>query len=217
MNYLYWDEKIISDFSEKNISDMYGRGYVFTRIGLGTMHETRSVRIDLHKFTANSENRRILRKGESVHISKHPIPFADYDWKIAKLAKDFYDKKTDNAFSANKIKQIITSKQNFNTLLIFSVENIPQGYAICYENSNMIHYSYPFYDLENASKDMGLIMMNKAIEYAKVSGLSYIYLGSLQRSGDIYKLQFEGLEWFNGTDWSCDIEKAKIELDIKTK
>ena len=87
------------------------------------------------------------------------------------------------------------------------------GYAICFKNNEIIHYCYPFYDLNKSPKDMGLIMMTKTIEYAKDSGLKYVYLGSLQRPGDIYKLQFEGIEWFDGKEWSNDIQKAKDILN----
>ncbi len=48
--------------------------------------------------------------------------------------------------------------------------------------------------------------------WAKEKGLKYVYLGSLQRPGDGYKLQFEGLEWFDGKEWSTDLEKVKMTL-----
>ena len=73
----------------------------------------------------------------------------------------------------------------------------------------MLHYCYPFYDLEKAPKDMGLIMMIKAIADAKSRGLSYVYLGSLQRPTDTYKLQFEGIEWFDGKVWKMDVGEVK--------
>ena len=91
------------------------------------------------------------------------------------------------------------SKSNFNTVLRYSelVAGEIVGHAICYMDKSIMHYSYPFYDLK-ASKDMGLGMMTTAINFAQKQGLRYVYLGSLQRPGDTYKLQFEGLEWFDG-------------------
>ena len=56
---------------------------------------------------------------------------------------------------------------------------------------------------------MGLIMITKAISEAQTLGLKYIYLGSLQRPGDIYKLQFSGIEWFDGKIWKNDLEEVK--------
>ena len=166
MDYLHWDKKKITDFSDEKISEMYDAGFVFTRVGKGVMHQTRSVRIDLKKFNLTSENRRILRKGESINLKKNAIPYSDYSWEIGKIAKDFYDKKSGGAFSANKIRELITTPDNFNTLFSFS----DTGFAICYFNKKILHYCYPFYDLEKSEKDMGLIMMTKAIENAKEEG-----------------------------------------------
>ena len=89
-----------------------------------------------------------------------------------------------------------------------SSESSPVGFSICYTNKNILHYSYPFYDL-TASKDTGLGMMTLAIEYAQERGLKYVYLGSLQRPTDTYKLQFSGIEWFDGTSWSNDLGEVK--------
>ncbi|MEN9913090.1 MAG: hypothetical protein RLY66_498 [Candidatus Parcubacteria bacterium] len=217
MNYLHWDEQVITDFSEKNISDMYSRGYVFTRIGKGAMHQTRSVRIDLSAFEPSSENRRILKKIEPVTLSIKTLPFADYDFKLGKLAKDFYDTKFGpGIMSAVKVKEMLTdgTKSNFNTLLAYAGTD-PLGYCIAYTNADMLHYSYPFYDLNVSPKDMGLGMMTLAIEHAKNAGLKYIYLGSLQRPTDTYKLQFKGLEWFDGSTWSSDLEKVREILSTE--
>ena len=78
----------------------------------------------------------------------------------------------------------------------------------------MLHYSYPFYNLEpkNLKPNLGMSMMLSAIVYAKENNKKYIYLGSFQRPTDTYKLQFKGLEWFDGEKWSDDLEKLKQTL-----
>jgi len=210
MEYLHWKEEKLNDNTGETVSRMYDNGFVFTRLDKDIMHQTRSVRINLNKFEISSENRRIMRKGESIIIEKHSIPYSAYNWEIGKLAKDFYDKKANGSFSANKIKELITTADNFNTLYDFS----KLGYAICYENSSILHYCYPFYDLNKSSKDMGLIMMTKVIAEAKTLGLKYVYLGSLQRPNDTYKLQFSGIEWFDGKVWKSDLEEVKKILSI---
>jgi len=218
MNYLHWSTTTLTDFSEKNITDHYERGFVFTRVGKGVMHQTRSVRIDLNKFKLTSENRRVLKKVESISLHKIELPTQEYTFTIGKLAKDFYAVKFGaGIMSAQKIKEMMTddTKSNFNKLLIYSStsdHNTNIGYVIAYENSSLLHYSYPFYDLNESPKDMGMGMMTKAIEDARSRGLRHVYLGSLQRPGDVYKLQFEGLEWFDGTKWSKDLEEAKRVL-----
>lgn len=227
--YLYWNQRTITDFSDQNINPLYNQGYLFTRLGKGIMHQTRSLRIDFSKFKLSSENRRVLRKTEALHISVHPLPLSDYSWKIGKLAKDFYDTKFgQGTMSANKVKELLTDpeKSNFTVLLAFTMNNEqltnnnPVGYAICYENSDLLHYAYPFYDLKpntyNLISNLGMGMMLRAILYAQEEGKKYIYLGSATRPTDTYKVQFTGLEWWNEADWSTDISTLKIILLEKT-
>jgi len=222
MEYLHWDEQTITDFSEKNISDMYNRGYVFTRKGKGVMQQTRSVRIDLKKFELSSENRRILKKVESVQVQSEKLPLKEYDIRIGKSAKDFYGEKFGpGIMSAQKVKEMLAEpeKSNYNLLMRYIIYGITTreaspdpalGWTIAYENPSLVHYSYPFYDLKAAPKDMGLGMMTKAIDWAKTNGKKYIYLGSLQRPSDTYKLQFEGLEWFDkDKGWQTNLDEVK--------
>lgn len=266
-DYLKWNELTVDNFSPANISALYNEGYLFTRLGRGVMNQTRSLRIDLSKFELTSENRRILRKTNDLRFTICDLPYQNYDWSIAKLAKDFYDTKFGKEiFSANKMKELLTdeSRSNFNLALKYSVILHPDqvgmknlftgkrsastdpsprfggvqddgrsviGYAICYENDDILHYSYPFYDLSNVKgqpppaggvpptagiSNMGLGMMLRAILYAKEGGKKYTYLGSAQRPSDIYKLQFTGLEWFDGGRWQQNIQALKDTLDRNT-
>jgi arginyl-tRNA--protein-N-Asp/Glu arginylyltransferase len=52
-------------------------------------------------------------------------------------------------------------------------------------------------------------MMLRAILWASETNRNYIYLGSAQRPSDTYKLQFEGIEWFDGKAWQTDLQKLK--------
>lgn len=213
MNYLHWKEKTLStNASASDIAAAYTDGFVFTRLSKGVMQQTRSVRIDLSKFQMTSENRRILKKVEGLELQAVELPFASYDFSVGKLAKDFYEKKFGaGIMSAQKVKEMLTDagKSNFNCLMKFSAKSDISGFAICYSNNEILHYSYPFYNLETAPKDMGLAMMVLAIEHAKKAGRKYVYLGSLQRPTDTYKLQFEGLEWFDGKAWQTNFEEVK--------
>ena len=54
------------------------------------------------------------------------------------------------------------------------------------------------------------------IQWAKENNKKFVYLGSLQRPTDTYKLQFEGIEWFDGKKWKTDLEEVKkIQLLIR--
>src|SRR3989344_3947784 len=93
--YLKWAEERITDWSETNVERMYGRGFVFTRLGKGVMQQTRSLRVDLSKFELSSENRRVLARTSELGIMNYELwnGTFKYDWRIGKMAKDFYDTK----------------------------------------------------------------------------------------------------------------------------
>jgi len=210
MSYLNWASKTITDFSPEHIEKLYNNGFVFTRLGKGVMNQTRSFRINLADFTPSSENRRILKKAESYHLEINAIPFSKYGWSIGKMAKDFYSERNAE-FSANKIKKLITDPEesNFNRLYIYSKNTEIFGYSICLETDKIIHYSYPFYAKDALEPSRGLAIMMLAINKAKELGKKYIYLGSLQRQSDTYKLQFKGGEWFDGKEWQTNAASVK--------
>lgn len=210
--YLKWKEITTPDLSDTTLTNLYNEGFVLTRKSKGVMDQTRSLRIDLSKFVLSSENRRVLKKTEGLELKVVSLPYSDYTWEIGKLGKDFYeDKFGAGTFSANKIKELLTDeeKSNFNTFLIYKLKNNVVGYCIAYENKNILHYSYPFYDRATDISNLGLGMMLRAILHAQESGKKYIYLGSAQRPTDIYKLQFAGLEWFDGEKWQTDLPKLE--------
>jgi arginyl-tRNA--protein-N-Asp/Glu arginylyltransferase len=215
--YLSWQQKNTTDFSDKNTTFLYDQGFLFTRVCKGDMYQTRSLRIDLSKFNLSSENRRILKQVENINLEIADIPYLEYTWKIHKLGKDFYTTKFgEKTFSAGKIKELITEPEhsNFNKLFIYKTkdDNKALGYVICFENKDLLHYCYPFYDLNTNLKSLGLGMMTKAIVWAKENNKKYIYLGSASRPTDTYKLQFEGLEWFDGKNWNADLDRLKQEI-----
>ncbi len=216
--YLNWNTKKTTDFSDKNINSLYDEGFLFTRTGKGEVYQTRSLRINLSKFNLNSENRRVLKHTENVILEVGNISYANYHWGIHKLGKDFYATKFgEKTFSAQKIKELITEPEesNFNKLFVYTQkeDNKPLGYVISFENSELLHYCYPFYDLTSKIKNLGLGMMTKAIVWAKESDKKYIYLGSASRKTDTYKLQFDGLEWYDGKKWQTDLVKLKKEIE----
>ncbi len=213
-NYLAWDRINEPNLTNDQVSAKYNAGYVYTREVLGAMYQTRSLRIKLNEFALNSENRRILNKVSGLQLNYRPLPLLPYDWKIHKLGKDYYETKFgQGVFSANKIKELVAERHNFNSILDYSYNSELVGYAICYDNEKIRHYAYPFYDLDKFANNFGMGMMLLAILDAQEQQKDYIYLGSATRPADIYKLQFTGLEWFDGKLWQADIDPLKTLLN----
>jgi arginyl-tRNA--protein-N-Asp/Glu arginylyltransferase len=92
------------------------------------------------------------------------------------------------------------------------------GYAICYKNNQLFQYAYPFYLYEKFQNNYGMGMMLSAISYAKENGLKYIYLGSVTRETDLYKLQFKGREWYDENSWQTEkLEELKLVIQNFSK
>ena len=87
------------------------------------------------------------------------------------------------------------------------------GFCLVMMNDDFLHYAYPFYDASESEKcglnNMGIGMMTKAVEMAMLSHKKYVYLGTCYTSEALYKLQFNGLEFFDGNGWSDDIDYLK--------
>jgi arginyl-tRNA--protein-N-Asp/Glu arginylyltransferase len=229
----YKEDEISLDLGDDNFPNLaeekYNQGYLFGRISPGYMSKTRSLRIDINQFYLNSENRRVLKKFAQDNINLEatelPISKEGYSWKVHKLGKEFYSKRFEDAeFSASKIREIITTPFSFNRLFIFNnkykaFEEIKvkletaTGFAICFSTDQILHYAFPFYDLDSSLvNNLGMYMMLQAIIWAQMHGLSYCYLGGVTRQADKYKLQFKGLQWHDGDTWRDDIDKLKSIL-----
>lgn len=188
-----------------NLDDIYNRGFLLSRSKDFDVYLARSLRIDLSNFTLNSENRRILSKTEDLQIEDSPIKSFPYSYEIGKIALDYYKKKFDkNLMSAQTLKRIFQDSKFTNVLTYNNV-----GYCPILETSSLIHYAYPFYNQELIGKNIGMSMMIKAIMYAQETGKQYIYLGTVYTKESMYKLQFNGLEWFDGNQWNQDLDQLK--------
>lgn len=217
--YYKTDQKFLTDLNALTITELYSKGYVLTRVKRGLFNQTRSLRIDLSRFELNSENRRVLKKNENLLCKHVELPYPNYSWEIHKLGKDFYTIKFgDGTMSASKIKEMFleTDKSNVNCAFEYIQENRDVGFCLSYTNDSIVHYAYPFYDLELPKENnLGMAMMLKAILWAKENNKQYIYLGSVTDSRAKYKLQFEGVEWFNTESqlWSNNIEELKTIIN----
>ncbi|MCA9386998.1 hypothetical protein KC669_03105 [Candidatus Dojkabacteria bacterium] len=216
MSYFVTDTKTV-DFNDAEITSAYSEGYVLTRLGKGEMNQTRSLRINLSSFEFTSENRRILRKTEKLNFEVIGLPYTDYTWEIHKLGKEYYERKFgEGVMSASKIKDMFNSveEENMTHTIAYKYDNKNIGYCLIYKNTEIMHYAYPFYNLDLGISNLGMGMMIRAIQYAKNEGLQYIYLGSVVDPESKYKLQFNNLEWFD-TDkknWTNDINELKLLL-----
>ncbi len=195
--------------NKDEISKIYNLGFLPTRIEKDLFYLARNVRIDLKKFEPTSENRRVLKKTQGLELENIKLKNIDYEYSIGNVALEYFKEKFGRKIiSTQKLKWLFESGF-FTNLIKYTKANEEVGYCITMESDNLLHYAYPFYKKEFLNTNIGIGMMLKAIIHAKEENKQYIYLGTTYTKDSLYKLQFKGLEWFNGQVWDNDIEKLK--------
>lgn len=190
-------------------SKIYDLGFLPTRMEEDLFYLSRNVRIDLKNFELTSENRRILKKIQGLELQNIELKDIHYEYSIGNIALEYFKEKFDRKIiSTQKLKWLFESGF-FTNLIKYTKDNEEIGYCIAMESNNLLHYAYPFYKKEFLNTNIGIGMMLKAIIHAKEENKQYVYLGTTYTKDSLYKLQFKGLEWFNGQEWSKDIDKLK--------
>ncbi|QQR93218.1 hypothetical protein IPJ91_02030 [bacterium] len=210
-DYKFYKEIVVT--YQHDATDMYDKGFKYTRKAHGLMQSTKLLRIDLSKFTFTSENRRILAKFPDTEMNLIKLPYQSYDYSLGKWMKDFYlTKFGENLFSVQVIKKLFQGQLNMNSLILFTNANKIAGMCLCFENTEILHYAYPFYEQGLVNTSFGMFMMTSSIKLAHQTKRKYFYLGSYSSKKDNYKLQFKGLEWWNPNHdaWESDINALKM-------
>lgn len=196
---------------DDDLDEIYKLGFLPSRQKKNLYYLARSIRINLAGFSFSSENRRVKRKTDWLDISIFSTKERDYDFKIGKMARDFYKSKFGKGvMSAYKIKWLYTSGASSH-IIEYRKKSKDQaiGYCLVNKTKKSLHYAYPFYDLEYVKKNMGIGMMLSAIELAQKDKIKYVYLGTCYTESSLYKTQFKGLEYFNGWCWDNNLAALK--------
>ncbi len=198
-----------------DLNRIYSMGFLPSRTRKTLFYLGRSLRIDLDKFSMSSENRRIKRKTTYIKEEIRKLDDFNYSYKIGKMGVDFYKERFGRKIlSAYRIKWLFT-KSNCTDVIIYYDKNDKDkviGYCVIYLTDKILHYAYPFYDLDYLNKNLGIGMMLRSIRWSKENNLKYLYLGTCYTESSLYKTQFSGIEFFNGFKWDSDIDNLKERI-----
>ncbi len=174
----------------------------------------RSIRVNLKKYKRLSENKRIIKNAKKKFNIKfssqnkieftHDSHFLNYCLNFAK------ERFTDNSLSKQRL-ELILKRKNYNTIYTFSILRKDIGYVLAYENENIIHYWFSFYDTSFLKEfSLGKFMMEQLVYHAKKENKKYIYLGTCYGNKALYKVRdFKGIEFYDGNNWVDDIKLLK--------
>jgi len=196
-------------------ADLFNAGFLPSSRQLDRFYLCRHIRVALGKFTPSSENRRILRKGEGIAVKL--VPRAEFDFTTAR--REFCKRYTDAKFGASgmsyeRLDSLFNAPVTSHVLLFTETATGAEiGIATLYlEVDRLAFYYYAFYDLAHANRSLGLFMMTTAAKLFAERGCGHLYLGSCYSESALYKTQFTGFEFFNGTRWSENLDELKFIL-----
>jgi len=200
-----------------DLNKIYNMGFLASRAKKDLFYLARGLRVDLAKFEKSSENRRILKKTKYMNLNIVDLKQFEYDFTIAKMGKDFYERRFGRkVMSANKIRWLF-KKQVLSHVIVYKDQDKSLGYCLVNKTDRILHYAYPFYDLSYFRRNAGMGMMLRTVIEAKKQGLKYLYLGTCYSKKALYKTQFKGCEYFTGWNWSSDIDKLKEKINNGVK
>ncbi|MDB6018498.1 MAG: hypothetical protein JWR19_2987 [Pedosphaera sp.] len=192
--------------------DFFNQGFLPSSRDLDRFYLCRHVRVNLKDYTASSENRRILRKGDGITVTL--IPRAEFDYNAQR--REFYKTYADIKFGKDmmtyeRLDSLFSGKITSHLLVFTDTKSGAEiGTVTLYlEQNRMAYYYYAFYDLKYYSRNLGMFMMTSAVEFFAERGLESLYLGSCYSQNALYKTQFEGAQFFNGVRWSNLLDELK--------
>lgn len=194
-------------------ADLFNAGLLPSARGLEQFCMCRNVRVSLAAFKASSENRRILRKGEGITMKL--VPRVEFDFSAAR--QEFCLKYAEARYGSGVMPparlELLFNSPVATHLLVFTdaQSGADVGVALLYlEGTRLAFYRYSFFDLNHPNRSLGLFLMTSAIAYFAEQKFDHIYLGTCYSERALYKIQFAGVEFFNGFRWSQDMDELKF-------
>lgn len=174
----------------------------------------RSLRVDISKFENNSENRRIIRKVESLDIQvivhdKKDFNLSDPEFEefcIGYTQSRFY-----HAGMTPERFRYVVNKNYANKIFEFRSEWKIIGYTLAVVTDKLMHHRFCFFDTElMETLPLGKYLMRYTIDRCKNNGLQYAYLGTCYKEGGLYKVRdFNAVEYWDGNKRSNNTEALK--------
>ncbi len=197
-------------------ADLMRHGFLPASPQMDRFYLCRNLRVVLRQYQPSSENRRVLRKGSGILATL--VPRAEFDYSEARREawKAYADQRFgDEVMSRERLDTLMRSPV-ISHLLVFrdAAEAREVGTALLYvQKPELAYYYYAFYDLGYLQRNLGMFMMTWAVGHFAEAGFGHLHLGTCYSERALYKTQFDGIEFFNGSAWSANLEELRFLID----
>ena len=166
-----------------------------------------------------------MSRNTRFDLSKTNYDFLDY-----KLGLSLHSNVKEMPTVFQKILTKYVHHNNFKNIHSASIDHERFKYISYYDKGSivaitkMLHYHPPFpfadhdiletnffiWNYHKPEMRLGELTLEHEIAWAKSLGLKYLYTGPGYEQSSIYKSKFDGFQWFNGMEWSTDVEEYTL-------
>jgi len=197
---------------DESPADCFAQGFLFSSPDLDRFVMGRSLRVDLSRYAASSENRRILRKGEGLEAELVERRAFDYSAERRAAWHRFAEARFGEGIMSLERLDRLMHAPVITHLLVYrnAAGQAELGTVLLHlEEPRAAYYYYAFYRLDSPLPSLGMFMMTRAVGLFARRGVRHLYLGSCYSETALYKTQFAGIEFFNGHAWSDQMAELK--------
>lgn len=217
----YYFHLYIDNVHESDISKMFDEGFLpdfweshFTYSDKTKWKNIRSTRLNLKNktfedFKPSNYNNRLNR------INKNDIVFCDSNTPIISLPK--IQSQINNVWLAYcDYKDFVNEGEfenfhfNLDTFVYYfalNPNNRLEAFSITYQNENIFYIIEQCWNYLKPQLSILRYLLLHKIKVCIESKIDFLYLGEGYFENCLYKSEFPHFEWWDGQDWSSDIEK----------
>jgi hypothetical protein len=185
------------------------RGFLPSSPDLSRFYLCRQIRVPLAGFRPNSENRRVLRKGNGLRTSLVPIADFEPTEERLRLCLDCATARWSSPPDIPRIERVFRPPATTHVLSFRDGTGSECGIVSLYLEAAVGFYSNAFYRLDHEVGNLGMFLMTESVRFLTEAGLGHLHLGTCYSTGALYKTGFPGVEFFDGMGWSTDLDALK--------
>lgn len=189
-------------------AECFAAGFLPSLPDLSRWYLCRQVRVRLSAFSPSSENRRILRKGAALSCILLERP----DFKATPERLDFCHGYAQVRWSyppaRERIERIFASPLTTHVAHFTNLEGKEAGIVTLFRDGATWFYSNAFF-APDAPPGTGAYLMTELVRRLAEAGQGFLHLGTCYSRSALYKTQFAGMEFFDGSRWNADPKALK--------
>lgn len=191
-------------------SDMLERGFLPSARDLSRWYMARQIRVDLPGFAPSSENRRVLRKSEGLSFELVPST----EFVLASEARGTClryagERFGEGVMGPERLDGLFASAMTSHVLVCRDGGREVGWTTLLLDRDRTAFYSYAFFEPEGRVRNLGMSIMTRCVAMLADAGFRHIHLGTCYSGKALYKTQFPGVEFWDGTMWRTDLAALK--------